>query len=303
MNIFITGGTGFIGSELTKNLIAHGHRVTALTRSDASAAVATANGAIPVMGDITTLDLISQQATQADAIIHLAFDLRFPKPGTPFEDTPSGQDQAFIKTVGDALSGTHKPFVITSALGQLPADPMPTEKTAAVLDDPAFAGSDRSASERLALDYAAKGVTTCIVRPAPTVHGETAHGFAAELERLAVENKSAAYIAGKHWASVHVADIADLYRLAVEKGLPGHVYHGIGEQSLAIKDIAALIGQENQLPVKEISVADAPATFGWLSPFVSRDIWGSSALTQQELDWTPQGIGLLQAIKNGHRES
>ncbi|WP_054711512.1 hypothetical protein [Secundilactobacillus paracollinoides] len=116
------------------------------------------------------------------------------------------------------MSGTQKPFVITSALGQLPADPMPTEKTAAVLDDPAFARSDRSASERLALDYAAKGVTTCIVRPAPTVHGETAHGFAAELEHLAVENKSAAYIAGKHWLQFTSPILPTCIDLRLKKG-------------------------------------------------------------------------------------
>ena len=119
MHVFITGASGWIGSALVPELLAAGHRVTGLARSDASAQALTAAGADVLRGSLDDLDVLRAGAQQADGVVHLAFkhDLAFTGQGAQAASADREAVQAFV----DALAGTDKPLVIASgALGVTP---------------------------------------------------------------------------------------------------------------------------------------------------------------------------------------
>jgi uncharacterized protein YbjT (DUF2867 family) len=80
MRVFVTGGTGLIGSAVVAELLGHGHTVLALARSDASAAAAEKAGAEPLRGGLADLDTLRTGVARADGVIHLAFGNDFSSP-------------------------------------------------------------------------------------------------------------------------------------------------------------------------------------------------------------------------------
>ncbi len=137
------------------------------------------------------------------------------------------------------------------------------------------------------------------IRLAPSTHGASDLGFKAGFVsyaiRVAREKGVSAYIGdgANRWTQGHRLDAAKLYRLALEKGKAGSPYHAIGEEGVAVKDIAALIGRKLNLPVVSIAPEKAGEHFGFLGMFFGLDIPASSAKTQAELGWKPTGPGLL----------
>ena len=130
MQVFITGGTGLIGSAVMPELISGGHSVVALARSDASAATAESLGATVVRGDLTDLDAIRTASSDADGVIHLAFGNDFSSPEALVQNI--AEETAAIDTIVDALAGSDRPFVVVSgtpsAQGRpsVETDPLPT---------------------------------------------------------------------------------------------------------------------------------------------------------------------------------
>ena len=80
MHVFVTGGTGLIGSAVVAELLGNGHTVLALARSDGSALAIETAGAHPLRGDLADLDSLRAGAAQADGVIHLAFRHDFSSP-------------------------------------------------------------------------------------------------------------------------------------------------------------------------------------------------------------------------------
>ena len=72
MKAFVTGGTGFIGRSLIRQLIARGYRVAALARSQEGAAVLRALGATVVPGDVTDRESMRAAMRGSDVVFHLA---------------------------------------------------------------------------------------------------------------------------------------------------------------------------------------------------------------------------------------
>lgn len=295
MRVFVTGASGWIGSAVTAELIANGHQVLGLARSDASADTVAAAGAEVRRGEITDLDVLRSAAAESDAVVHLAFrhDLAFAA-GDP--DTAVASDRAAIDTIGEALAGTDRPLAIASGVAGLGVG---ADENSRPEPGPGLHG--RIGNERAALALADRGVRAMSVRFSPTVHGEGDTGFVKRIVDADRAYGTAAYIGdgANRWAAVHRLDAARLVRLGIESAPAGSVLHAVAE-SVAMRDLAEAIGAGLGLPVASIAAEQAGAVFGHFAPFVGIDMDVSSALTRELLGWTPTAPTLLDEVATGH---
>ncbi len=286
MRVFVTGAAGFIGTATTRELIANGHEVLGLARSDANAEVLKKAGAKVHRGSLDDLDSLRQGARETDGTIHLAFIHDFAK----FAE--NGQiDKRAIEAMGGALEGTNKPFIVTSGTLLVSPGRLATE------EDPATPGLPR-VSESAGLGFAARGVRAMAIR-LPQVHGGDGKcGLVNWLLDIAREKGVSGYIGdgGNRWSGAHRLDVARLYRLALEKGTAGTSYHAVADEGVTARDIAEIIGRHLKLPTASISAEQAPAHFGMMAMFAGIDGAASSALTQKWLGWKPIEIGMIADI-------
>ena len=288
MRVFVTGAAGFIGSGVVPDLIAAGHTVTGLARSDANVETLKRMGADVLHGSLEDIDSLKRGVTEADGVIHLAFIHDFAK----FAE--NGQiDKRAIEAMGETLSGTNKPLVVTSGVGLLAPGRLSTEEDVARLGE-----AIPRVSEHAAFAFANRGVRVSAVR-LPQVHGEPGKaGFVGYLAQAAGQHRVSAYVGdgSNRWAAAHRADVAPVYRLALEKGAAGARYHAVGDEGVRLRDIAEIIGRQLNVPVVSIPPEKAPEHFGFMALFASGDAPSSSALTQQRLGWKPTNIGLIADI-------
>ena len=288
MRVFMTGAAGFIGTATTKELIANGHQVVGLARSDANAAALKAAGAEVHRGSLEDLDSLRKGAKETDGTIHLAFIHDF----TKFAEN-GAIDKAAIEAMGDVLAGTNKPFIVTSGTGLIAPGVVITEDMR----------RDSSphvprVSEQAGLAYASRGVRAMAIR-LPQVHGgDGKAGLITYLLELARQKGAAAYVGegAEHWAAAHRLDVARLYRLALEKGAVDGIYHAVGEEGVPMRQVIEVIGRALNVPVISIKKEEAGDYYGPLAMFAGLDMPASSALTQQRLGWTPTGSGLIADI-------
>ncbi|MCF3947319.1 SDR family oxidoreductase [Acidiphilium iwatense] len=288
MRVFITGAAGFIGAATTRELIANGHQVVGLARSDANAVALKAAGAEVHRGSLEDLDSLRAGAADADGVIHLAFIHDFSK----FAE--NGQiDKRAIEAMGDVLEGTDKPFIVTSGTGLIAPGVVITEE----MRRDASAHVPR-VSEQAGLAYASRGVRAMAIR-LPQVHGgDGKAGLITYLLEGARRKGAAAYVGdgSARWAAGHRLDVARLYRLALEKGAADSIYHAVGEEGVPLLQIIEVIGRALNVPVVSIKPEEADDYYGPLAMFAGLDMPASSALTQKWLDWKPTQIGLIANI-------
>jgi nucleoside-diphosphate-sugar epimerase len=292
MRVFVTGPTGWTGTEVVKELLRGGHQVLGLARSARSAAKLRELGVDVLDGDISQPEVLKQGATACDGTIHLAFI-------HDFSDYVGAcaADRAAIAAIGDALEGSGKPFLMTSGIPPAGGQPS-TEDT---LPDSAGMGAERGKSETLALGYAARGVRACVVRIPITNHGAGDVGFTAHLIGAARAAGTAAYIGegASRWGAVHRLDTAVCYRLALEKGAAGSVFHAVGDEAVRQKDLAEAIGKKFGLKVESKPAAEVMALWGPMGAFMALDNPASSAKTREQLGWKPVNASLIEDIENG----
>jgi nucleoside-diphosphate-sugar epimerase len=291
MRVFVTGATGNIGSTVVKELIAAGHQVIGLYRSEEKAAALTAAGAELYRGSIAEPDSLKEGAARSDGVIHLAFNHDFARFKQNCED-----DRAVIKALGSVLAGSDRPLIVTS--GTPIANTVPGEPAK---EDNATVGSDlhpRAASEEAAAAVAADRVNVSVVR-LPQVHDPVTQGLITPAIAMYRAKGLCAYIGEglNRWPAAHVRDVARLYRLAIERAEPNAKYHAVAEEGVPMRDIAQAIGRRLQLPVKSIAPAQAQDVFGWLAMFAGHDMPASSAQTRRMLGWEPTGPGLITDLE------
>jgi len=291
MRVFVTGASGFIGSAVVKELIANGHEVLGLARSDASAAKIAATGADVHRGAIEDLDSLKSGAAISDGIIHTAFIHDF----SNFKENCEKDRQA-IEAMGSVLEGSGRPLIISSGIGLLATGRLAVEQ-----DRPA-ATIPRVASEEAAAAVAARGVRVSAMRLPPSVHGEGDHGFIPIIINLAREKGVSAYIGdgNNRWPSVHRLDAAAAFRLALEKGAQQPHYHAVDDEGVPTKNIAELIGRHLNLPVVSKSPEEAATHFGWMGHFFAFDVPASSKQTRDWLGWRPTHSSLLADLDESH---
>jgi nucleoside-diphosphate-sugar epimerase len=290
MRVFVTGATGFVGSQVVRELIDAGHQVLGLARSDAGAQSLTAAGAQVHRGDLEDLDSLRSGAASSDAVIHTAFIHDFSK----FAENSEIERRA-IEAIGSALVGSDQPLIVTSGLAFLAKGRPATE------DDspPPVSATFPRASEAAAASLAARGIRTVVVRLSQ-IHDTVKQGLVSYAIRIAREKGVSAYVGEglNRWAAAHVLDAARLYRLALEKREPGARYHAAAEEGVPVRDIAQAIGRGLNVPVVSLAPEEAALHFGWLALFAGSDIAASSAKTKAELGWNPNGPTLLTDLAN-----
>ncbi|WP_206791336.1 SDR family oxidoreductase [Amycolatopsis sp. MtRt-6] len=290
MHVFITGGTGLIGSAVVAELLGNGHTVLALARSDASARAAEAAGAEPIRGGLSDLDVLRAGAAQADGVIHLAFANDFSSPEALANAV--AEESAALAALGEALVGSDRPFVTCSGTPAVPgraateADPIPTEGP--------VGGRGRAVMGVLGL--ASRRVRSSAVRLPRTVHNEGTGGFAGVLTGIARRSGVSGYPGNgtQRWPAVHALDAAALFRLALEQAEAGTSWHAVGDEGDQVRDIAAVIGRRLGLPVESVPVE----TYGPLGVIFAADQPSSSTHTRQALGWEPKHPSLLEDLEN-----
>jgi nucleoside-diphosphate-sugar epimerase len=289
MRVFVTGATGHIGSALVPELIAAGHEITALARSDGSAVAAERLGSEVHRGDLEDLDGLRRAAREADGVVHLAFREDAMRAGDL--DAAVATDYAAIQALGESLEGTGKAFVGASALLPMGGRGRPSTE-----EDTNPAGP-RVDAENYEVALADHGVRSSVVRLSPLTHSPELdrHGFATVLIGTARRTGVSAYIGdgANRWSAAHTKDTARLFRLALEKAPAGARLHAVGDQAETTKAIASAIGEHLGLPSVSIPLEDAADHFGFLGELLQIDAPASNAITRQLLGWQPTQPSLI----------
>jgi nucleoside-diphosphate-sugar epimerase len=290
MRIFLTGATGFVGSAIVSDLVAAGHQVVGLARSEEAVRTLANAGAEAYRGDLGDPASLRAGTAAADAVIHAAFDHDFARMAESCE-----MDSLAIEAIGDALVGSDKRFIVTSGLP-------PMFGQVATEDDlpPANGHGMPRRSEQAARALVERGVQAMVIRM-PQVHHRVKQGFATYLLTHAREKGVSAYVGdgANRWPAVHRLDAARLYGLVLEHGVAGRSYHAVAEQGVPVRAIAEAIGDRLKVPVTALSEADAAGHFGWLDRIARMDVPASSLSTQEALGWqSAQPHDILDDIRN-----
>jgi nucleoside-diphosphate-sugar epimerase len=281
MSIFLTGATGYIGSAVLKALVAKGYDVTALVRSDEKAEAVSQQGARPVVGDITDLELVEALAVDAGGVVHTA---------SPGDETNGSVDAAFVDTVIRALDGTDTPFVHTGGIWIFGSGSDLTEQSQ--LQPLPITGWRVDVEQRLR----ASSVRSTIVAPA-IVYGHGVGiptGLVGEGEILLVGEGT------QHWTTVHVDDLADLYVLALEEAAEDEYYLGASGQNPTVLELGEAASRGRSWPV--VAETDGSARDRLGAAFADAlllDQQASGAHARDTLGWAPAGPSLVTELESG----
>ncbi len=290
MHVFITGGTGLVGSPVVAELLGHGHSVLALARTTDSARAVEAAGAEVLRGGLADLDTLRAGAAKADGVIHLAFSNDFSSADTVARAV--AEESAALMTLGEELHGSGRPLVTVSGTPWIPGrasaetDPLPT--------DGPVGGRGRTVNAILAL--ADQGVRSTAIRLPRTVHNEGKGGFAGLLTDIARRTGVSGFPGdgAQRWPAVHAVDAAVLFRLALEQAPAGSSWHAVADEGDAVRDIASVIGRRLGLPVRSVP----PESFGPLGTIFATDQPSTSAHTRATLGWEPTRPSLLEDLEH-----
>ena len=290
MRVFLTGATGFIGSRIVPELLAAGHQVIGMTRSDAGERTLEAAGAEAHRATLEDLDSIRAGAAKADAVIHTAFDHDF----NNFVENCQ-KDKRVIEALGSVLKGSARPLIITSGTG------IGANRSGDLAREDVFNANHpnpRTISELTGNALLDEGVKVSVVR-LPQVHDPVKQGLITPYIEMSRAKGKVAYVGEgtNRWSAAHVLDVAKLYQLVLDKGEAGARYHAVAEEGVSARDIAKVVAAGLGLPLVSLSPEEAAGHFGWFAMFAGVDMPASSAWTRERLGWNPTGPVLVDDLK------
>lgn len=291
MKIFITGGTGYVGSVLVEHLVAAGHEVSGLARSDASAARLAAAGATPVRGSLSDTAVLEASAAAADAVVHAAVDYAM-------TDEANATELAAVSALaeGAGAADAGKPFLYTSTglVYGFAADRDSTED--AELPE-VSAQPVKAQAERIVLD--APGITPIVVR-AGLVYGRGGSGLITGLIASAAQTGVATYIedGANTWSPVHVDDLAALYLAALARPVTG-TYNAVGERPFSFRELAEAIAELTGAQPLSIAFEAAQQQLGPFAHVLRTTSTLRADKAWATFGWAPTGIPVLEDVRAG----
>ena len=286
MRVLLTGGTGFVGSSVLTALVASGHEVTAVVRSDEAAAKVTAAGAKAVVHALPETEWLAGMLRESDGAIHTA---------TPGDDTGAAFDDSVIDAVITAFAGTDHPYIHTGGVWVHGNGSDITETT------PVHAPQITAWREEREKRILGSGVKASVIEPG-IVYGY-GKGIPNMITGAPRSESGALHLIGtgeQHWATVHVDDLADLYVDVLERGPGGESYIGASGQSPTVREMAqAFVGPDGALEPESFN-----ATRERLSPAFAEalllDQQASGEKAKTAFGWNPHRTPLVEELAEQH---
>ncbi|KYK58671.1 putative nad dependent epimerase protein [Drechmeria coniospora] len=296
--LFMTGAAGYVGSVLTELALAEGYDVHGLSRSATSDEKLLRLGAVPVRGDLTSVEVLRRESAEADVVIGLATACAVAQGSGG--DEIMAIDEGALDALGDALAGTDKPLVLTSGTLAVAADPSGAETTETSPMDP-NPDNLRTRYEAYARSLADRGVRVAIVRLAPYVYGRAGSRIELFMTLSAQAGRVPCVDGGRnHTSIVHVDDAARLYLLAAQRASAGEVFNASAATDVTARQIFEAIAAAVSVPLQEVALADAKTELGEVfAYFLSADHRASGEKATRVLGWQPRGMGILHEINKG----
>jgi nucleoside-diphosphate-sugar epimerase len=293
MKVFLVGGTGYIGRAVTREFLARGHQPVVLARSAASEEKLPDAGVAFVRGDLSDRALLKEQAAAADAVIYLAVG------GL---QGPTDDDLAAVALLLDELSGSGRPFVLTSGLGVYSGMERPVMSAEDPLTGVAPAQQWRADLEGTVLAGASRGVRSIVVRPAIAYgRGSASPLLTGYLRHVAAGNPPFMLGGGGNQIpTVHVEDLARAYAAAVETAPAGTVLDVVGGSVLGY-DLARAVGAAagSSAAPEHYDVGQAREALGFPGVALGLDLNVSAWPLASLLDWSAREPSLLLELKRG----
>lgn len=280
MRTLIFGAGGYLGSHLVKRFVGAGQGVTGFVRSEAAAAKLRAAGAEPALGDLENLQAALPLLDDADTVIYAAQLMLQPEYDT-------------ISAMMDRIEGTGKRFIFTSGTGVL------SQRTDGDWSEDSFAEEDdfvpskyigaRKQTEDMVRAAAERGIRAFVVRP-PLIWGHGGCPAITNFYTSARKTGAVCYLGRglNLYSNVHVDDLTELYRLVLEKGTPGKLYHGVsGEQNF--RTLAEGCARALGVPTRSVDFAEACEIWDKFTALIGFSICSRSRspLSRRELGWRP----------------
>lgn len=292
MRILVIGATGYLGSHIARHLTASGHQVSGLSRSSERDAALAADGVTAVRGDLTQQDGVIAMMREHDATVYAA-------------QLMLQEEFDTIAMLLAAMAGRQHSFLFTSGTGLL------SQRTDGAWSEDSFAEDDpfvpsryigyRLVTETMIRQAASSGSVRAIVIRPPMIWGDGGCGHLRMFYADAGRSGDVAYLGSglNLYSNVHIDDLAEVYRLALERGVAGALYHAVAGE-LNNRTLAEAVARDLDVPVRSVDFAEGVRRWGKFETLIGMATCSRSRSprTRQELGWTPRHLDLLADV--GH---
>ena len=294
MKIFITGATGYIGGSLAHRLLAEGHQVTGLVRSEARAEQARGRGIAPLLGTLDDGEVLAGAARAADAVIDAA-SADHPASAGALLTALEGSGKVFLRTSGTSIVGTRAGGERVEDVfdEDTPFTPSPVRVGRVALDTKVRAAGDlRAVVIAPSLIYGrGHGVNPDSIQVPWLIALARKHGVPKHIGSGA-----------NLWSNVHIDDLIELYLLALD-GAPAGAFYFAENGENPMREVCAAIGRMLGQDGRTESMTLEQAAAEW-GEGPANDTMGSNSRVRgrrarKELDWAPRAPSLLEELERG----